>query len=110
MDKSKLVELIDSVRARILKIIIPSAILSLIFIVLCVYGLMEELATPKYITIFMVLSIPAGIGFTMYKINGEIRKAGLNCKSCKTLFEFEEIDNILSSNVCTKCNEQAFDE
>ena len=110
MNKSKLVELKDSLQARILKIIVPSAILSLMFIVLGVYGLMEELANPNYILIIMVLSIPACIGVTMFKIQGAIKKAGLNCLSCKAIFEFEKMDNILETNVCTKCNKQAFDE
>ena len=109
MDKLKLVELKDALQAKVLKIIIPSAILSLLLIILCVYCLMEELANPNYIVGIMVLSIPVVIGFTMYKVNGEIRKADLYCKSCKALFELETIDTILDSNICSKCNKQAFD-
>jgi len=110
MDKSKLVELKDSLQAKILKIIIPSAILSLIFIVLCVYGLMEELANPKYITIVMILSLPAIMGGTLYKIKIEIKKTNLHCTSCKATLELERIDSILESNVCIKCNNQAFEK
>jgi membrane-bound ClpP family serine protease len=109
MDKLQLIELKNSLQKRITKIIIPSAVISMIVVILCVYGISQEITNPDYLFIFLISFLPISIAITLYKVKAEIKKAGLKCFSCKVIFEFEIIDEIIESNVCSKCNQQAFD-
>jgi len=109
MDKSQLVELKSSLQKRITKIIVPSAIVTMIVVAFCAFGISQEIMNPDYLFIFLVSFLPVSIVITLYRVKTEIKKAGLNCLSCKVIFEFEKMDEIIETNVCSKCNKQAFD-
>jgi membrane-bound ClpP family serine protease len=110
MRKSKLVELKNSLQSKILRIVIPSAIFSFVVVALCGYGMSQEIINPQYLFVILITFMVLSIGFTFYKVQAEIKLVSLNCLSCNDVFPFDSIDTIIESNICSKCNKQAFDE
>jgi len=108
MDKSQLIELKTSLQKRLTKIIVPSAVISMIVVVFCTFGMSQEITNPKYLFIFLVSFLPISIMVTFLKVKAEIKKADLKCQSCNVIFDIEKIDEIIESNICSKCNKLAF--